>query len=556
MSGFSFAAPKPAGGGGGGGGAGFGFAAPKPAGGGGSGDSSGFSFAAPKPAGGGGSGDSSGFSFSVPKPGIGGGGGAAAAATAAGGSGAGFSFSVPKPGAAAAAAGGGSAFSGFGGAAAPEAAPAAAPAAAPSAFGTVGGGGLGGSAFGSLGGAGNNAAPSPGGFSLPKPAAAAKRPVPPQGQPQHQRAPAARPPAAWFPAIAWGPGDELQVVSSAAPEIAEEEMDENDDVAAPPPSPPTSAAISMDEPRMSAPYFQRLAQISYQVYADLLLLQQRPAGSPEALQALSSYEDCLMQCIHVATDLVDAEDAAEAAAEEARDDLLRLSMSAGILRLCRIFFFDDMGSDISGALREWFASFSAGASESGGHVNILNPESCLEDEQLWQFLQQRTEFPQAWRLDSQWSEGPDSPGWRMVYAFTTTGGLDHAWTLMLQIDMQCSISAQTKEVTNGWVELLRGGTSAGDFVYKRQALVEKAERLARNANAQEAALLRILSGDPAALGLHEPVNWVEHLVRTHMFTGTCQLTHIAVLQLFCTDAHFLRPDVCGCADWDSAVREA
>eukprot|EP01043_Picozoa_sp_COSAG02_P087636 COSAG02_NODE_24876_length_675_cov_1.038194_1_plen_137_part_10 len=108
-------------------------------------------------------------------------------------------------------------------------------------------------------------------------------------------------------------------------------MDENDDVAAPPPSPPTSAAISMDEPRMSAPYFQRLAQISYQVYADLLLLQQRPAGSPEALQALSSYEDCLMQCIHVATDLVDAEDAAEAAAEEARDDLLRLSMSAGIL---------------------------------------------------------------------------------------------------------------------------------------------------------------------------------------------------------------------------------
>ena len=111
-------------------------------------------------------------------------------------------------------------------------------------------------------------------------------------------------------------------------------------------------------------------------------------------------------------------------------------MSAGILRLCRIFFFDDMGgSDLSGALREWFAAFSAGASESGGHVNILNPESCLEDEQLWQFLQQRTEFPQAWRLDPKWSQGPDSPGWRVVYAFATTGALDHAWSVMLQIDL-------------------------------------------------------------------------------------------------------------------------
>ena len=110
--------------------------------------------------------------------------------------------------------------------------------------------------------------------------------------------------------------------------------------------------------------------------------------------------------------------------------------------------------------------------QSGGHVNILNPESCLEDEQLWQFLQRRTEFPQAWRLDRQWSDGPDSPGWRMVYAFTTTGGLEHAWSLLLQIDMQSSVSAQTKEVMNAWVELLRAGTSAGDFVYRRQALAE------------------------------------------------------------------------------------
>ena len=49
--------------------------------------------------------------------------------------------------------------------------------------------------------------------------------------------------------------------------------------------------------------------------------------------------------------------------QEARDDLLRLSMSAGILRLCRIFFFDEMGTDLCGALRAWFAAFSAGASE-------------------------------------------------------------------------------------------------------------------------------------------------------------------------------------------------
>eukprot|EP01045_Picozoa_sp_COSAG04_P030199 COSAG04_NODE_5175_length_1713_cov_2.809789_2_plen_87_part_00 len=41
----------------------------------------------------------------------------------------------------------------------------------------------------------------------------------------------------------------------------------------------------------------------------------------------------------------------------------------------------------------WFASFSAGASAGGGHLNILNPESCLDDEPLWQFLHKRSEFP-------------------------------------------------------------------------------------------------------------------------------------------------------------------
>ena len=64
-------------------------------------------------------------------------------------------------------------------------------------------------------------------------------------------------------------------------------------------------------------------------------------------------------------------------------------------------------------------------------------------------------------MDPQWSQGPDSPGWRMVYAFATTGRLDHAWSLMLQIDLQSSISAQTKEIVNGWVQLLRGGTFVG-----------------------------------------------------------------------------------------------
>ena len=129
-------------------------------------------------------------------------------------------------------------------------------------------------------------------------------------------------------------------------------MDENDEAAAlPPPSAPSGAAVLMGEPHMSAPYFQRLAQISYQIYSDLLLLQQRPVGNPEVLQALGGYEDCLMQCIQVATDIYTTAES-DNDAEEARDDLLRLSMSAGILRLCRIFFFDEMGSDLSGALRE------------------------------------------------------------------------------------------------------------------------------------------------------------------------------------------------------------
>jgi len=242
-------------------------------------------------------------------------------------------------------------------------------------------------------------------------------------------------------------------------------------------------------------------------------------GNPEVLHALAGYEDCLMQCIQLATEIY-TEASDEDAAEEARDDLLRLSMSAGILRLSRIFFFDEMGgSDLSGALREWFIAFSAGASESGGQVNILNPESCLDDGQLWQFLHKRTDFPQAWRLDNQWSAGPDSPGWRMVFAFATTGRLDHAWSLMMEIDQQSGITAPTKEVVNGWVELLGEGTSSGDFVYKRQSLVEKAEDLVRSRSAplEESALLRILSGDPDALGLHEPANWVEHLLGTVLY---------------------------------------
>ena len=321
-----------------------------------------------------------------------------------------------------------SAFGGFAAAAAPPSAAAAARKA--SAFGAVGGGG---SAFGS-----SAAAKPPGSvFSLPKPAQSEPAAAP-RGQQQQQQH-AHDGPVARFPAIAWGPGDELQTVGCAAPEAADDE-DEMDTESGPP-QPPSGIAVLMGEPHMSAAYLQQLAQISYQVYSDLLLQHQQPVGNPEVLHALGGYEDSLMQCIQLATEIY-TEASDEDAAEEARDDLLRLSMSAGILRLCRIFFFDEMGgSDLSGALREWFIAFSAGASESGGHVNILNPESCLDDGQLWQFLHKRTDFPQAWRLDTQWSAGPDSPGWRMVYAFATTGRLDHAWSLMMQIDQQSGISA-------------------------------------------------------------------------------------------------------------------
>ena len=115
----------------------------------------------------------------------------------------------------------------------------------------------------------------------------------------------------------------------------------------------------------------------------------------------------------------------------------------------------------------WFASFSAGASAGGGHLNILNPESCLDDEPLWQFLHKRSEFPAVstqpttisrcvlvtWPLDSnqrltltvesllgaqewrssEWSAGPSSPGWRKVYAFVSTGALHHAHALLVQM---------------------------------------------------------------------------------------------------------------------------
>ena len=52
-----------------------------------------------------------------------------------------------------------------------------------------------------------------------------------------------------------------------------------------------------------------------------------------------------------------------------------------------------MVSLVRGFVGAWFASFSAGASAGGGHLNILNPESCLDDEPLWQFLHKRSEFP-------------------------------------------------------------------------------------------------------------------------------------------------------------------
>ena len=58
----------------------------------------------------------------------------------------------------------------------------------------------------------------------------------------------------------------------------------------------------------------------------------------------------------------------------------------------------------------WFASFSAGASAGGGHLNILNPESCLDDEPLWQFLHKRSEFPAVSNptIEIFWSLGPVS----------------------------------------------------------------------------------------------------------------------------------------------------
>lgn len=69
------------------------------------------------------------------------------------------------------------------------------------------------------------------------------------------------------------------------------------------------------------------------------------------------------------------------------------------------------------------------------------------------------------------------------------------------------------------MELLEAGTSASDFVYKRQSLVEKAEGLvhSRSAPLEESALLQILSGNPEALGMHEPANWVEHLLGTVLY---------------------------------------
>ena len=72
-----------------------------------------------------------------------------------------------------------------------------------------------------------------------------------------------------------------------------------------------------------------------------------------------------------------------------------------------------MTSLVAVRIGAWFASFSAGASAGGGHLNILNPESCLDDEPLWQFLHKRSEFPavstQPPTIEMFWSLGLSIP---------------------------------------------------------------------------------------------------------------------------------------------------
>ena len=79
---------------------------------------------------------------------------------------------------------------------------------------------------------------------------------------------------------------------------------------------------------------------------------------------------------------------------------------------------------------------------------------------------------------------------------------------------------------HSWARLLDEGTAAPDFVYARGGLAEQAEALlSQSPTPAEAALLRLLTGDGSAIGQHEPVNWVEHLLCTLLYgrraDGSC-----------------------------------
>lgn len=284
---------------------------------------------------------------------------------------------------------------------------------------------------------------------------------------------------------------------------------------------PTPRAADTMASSMAAPYLQRLASSSYQVFSELVLQQQQQASVaiPQVVGALEGYETSLMQSLQHAAQVYAAAHAGEQR-EEAHDDLLRLTMSSAIMRLCRVFFFDAGTTDLSGALQQWFAAFSAGAGVAGGHLNILNPESCLEDEELWGFLHHQGDAPTRWK-DPQWCTGASSLGWRQVYALVTTGQLDHAWALLVQIEHQrSSVSEGTKDIVQRWAALLRAGAGANDFVPQRQQLCEDIERHMRSGGGlrpEERALLGILSGDDDAFGRHEPINWIEHLVATLLY---------------------------------------
>ena len=271
---------------------------------------------------------------------------------------------------------------------------------------------------------------------------------------------------------------------------------------------------------MRPAYLQQLAHASYQHFASLLVRQehQQPVETHYVVASLTGYDRALLHAIQLATEQYS--DTSGTRAEEIHDDLLRLTMSSAILHLCRVFFFDDLSGDLSAALRDWFASFSAGAGANGGHLNILNPESCLEDGRLWAFLHRHAELPAEWKGDPKYSEGASSLGWRQIYALVTTGRLGYAWALLVQVDQQYpGVSSVTKEVVHRWDQLLLAGTNAGDFVRCRQALADDVEQHLRSATLreEERSLLQSLNGDQAAIGKHEPVNWIEHLIATLLY---------------------------------------